>query len=148
MAKCETCHLENQKAATTTPSSNHLANKFPVTCGSCHKSFTSWGPGTAMPHAVVGGTTSKCDTCHLDDFMKATTPFDHAANKVVPSSCNMCHTDFTTWLKFQHPSNCYNGTTRRGHEGATCAQCHTVPTDYSKYSCTACHQNEGNNCDD
>jgi len=148
-AKCETCHLDNQKAATKTPSSNHLANNFPITCGSCHKSVTAWGPATAMPHQVVGGSTAKCETCHLDDFTAGTTPFNHTAQKVSANTCNMCHTDVTTWTKFVHnPSSCFNGSTLRGHQGATCAQCHTVASDYSKSSCTACHQDRGTNCND
>jgi hypothetical protein len=146
-AKCETCHLGDASKATTTPASMHVANKFPTTCGSCHTSFTAWGPGTAMQHQAVGGTAAKCETCHLADFNAATTPFNHAAQKVAASACNTCHTDFTTWTKFVHnPSNCYNGTTLRGHQGATCAQCHTVAGDYSQSSCTACHSNRGTSC--
>ena len=134
--------------AVTTPASLHVTNKFPNTCESCHKSFTSWGPGTAMDHMPVGGTAAKCETCHLDDFNAGTTPFNHVTQKVSASTCNMCHKDFTTWTKFVHSSNCFNGSTLRGHQGATCAQCHTVANDFSQSSCTACHSNRWTNCND
>ena len=146
---CIGCHKADLDNANVTPSSRHVDNKFPTTCESCHKSFTSWGPGTAMNHTIVGGTGSKCETCHIDDFSGAAkTPFDHAAQKVSANTCNMCHTDFTTWLKFNHSSNCFNGSSLRGHQGATCTQCHTDSSDYSKSSCTACHSNRGTNCND
>jgi hypothetical protein len=144
---CIGCHQAALAMAVTTPASMHVANRFPTTCESCHTSFTAWGPGTAMQHQAVGGTAAKCETCHLADFNAATTPFNHAAQKVAASACNTCHTDFTSWTKFVHnPSNCYNGTTLRGHQGATCVQCHTVAGDYSQSSCTACHSNRGTNC--
>jgi len=147
-SKCETCHTGNLSKAVTSPASMHVANMFPTACATCHTSFTAWGPKTPMQHAAVGGTKSKCETCHLSTFMTATTPFNHITQKVSASVCNTCHTDFTTWNKFVHNNNCYNGTTLRGHQGATCAQCHTVPTDYKQSSCTACHQNRGTNCND
>lgn len=145
-SKCETCHTGDLSKATTSPASMHVANNFPTACATCHTSFTAWGPQTPMQHTAVGGAKSMCDTCHMADFAKGTTPFNHVAQKVSANACNTCHTDFTTWNKFVHNNNCYNGTTLRGHQGATCAQCHTVSTDYTKSSCTACHSNRGTNC--
>ncbi len=145
-SKCETCHTGDLSKATTSPASMHVANKFPTACSTCHTSFTAWGPQTAMQHTAVGGTKSTCETCHMGDFTKGTTPFNHVAQNVSANVCNTCHTDFTTWNKFVHSNGCYNGTTLRGHQGATCAQCHTVTTDYTKSSCTACHSNRGTNC--
>lgn len=101
-----------------------------------------------MPHDAIGGMNSKCESCHLTDFNKGTTPFNHLAEKAVASACKVCHTNTTTWKSFQHNNNCFNAATLRGHEGAKCAQCHTVPTDYTKSSCTACHSNRGTNCND
>ncbi len=147
-SKCETCHTGNLSKATTSPASMHVANKFPTACASCHTSFTAWGPQTPMQHTAVGGTKATCETCHMAEFTAGTTPFNHVAQKVSAAACNTCHTDFTTWNKFVHNNNCYNGNTLRGHQGATCAQCHTVATDYTKSSCTACHSNRGTNCND
>jgi hypothetical protein len=145
---CIGCHQDKLALAVTTPASKHLANAFPSTCEKCHTSFLAWGPMTTMQHAAVGGTTAKCETCHLANFTASVTPFDHVKQGVSASSCNTCHTDFTTWMKFLHPSNCFNGTTGRSHQGAKCAQCHAAAPDYKQSSCTACHRNRGTNCND
>jgi hypothetical protein len=146
MPNCIGCHRDKLTAAVTTPASKHTANMFPTNCEACHKSFTAWGPMTVMQHDAVGGATAKCETCHLGDFTAATTPFDHAGQKVTASTCNTCHKNFTTWMQFVHSSNCYNGTTGKSHHNAKCAQCHADPTNYKTSSCTACHSNRGTNC--
>jgi hypothetical protein len=148
MPNCIGCHRDKLALAVTTPASRHTDNNFPPTCESCHASFTAWGPGTPMRHQAVGNTTARCESCHLTTFTAAVSPFDHVKQGVTASNCNTCHTDFTTWLKFFHPSNCFNGATGRGHQGARCAQCHTVAGNYKQSSCTACHSNRGTNCND
>jgi uncharacterized paraquat-inducible protein A len=98
-----------------------------------------------MNHQIVGAAMAKCQTCHLANFMAATSPFNHLAQKVSADSCNSCHNTFASWNMFVHSSNCYDGATGRSHQRATCAQCHTTP-DYKQSSCTACHSNRGTNC--
>jgi hypothetical protein len=145
---CIGCHQDKLALAVTTPASRHTDNKFPTSCESCHTSFTSWGPGTVMQHKVVGNTAARCESCHLATFTAAVAPFNHVTNGVTASNCNTCHTDFATWTKFTHPSNCFNGATGKSHHNATCAQCHTAPANYKQSSCTACHSNRGTNCND
>jgi hypothetical protein len=145
---CIACHKADLVRAVTSPASRHTDNAFPGTCESCHTSFKAWGPGTIMQHKAVGNTAASCETCHLATFTAAVSPFNHAVNGVTATGCNACHTDFTTWNKFFHPSNCFNGATGRGHQGARCAQCHTVTGDYKQSSCTACHGNRGKSCND
>ena len=119
---------------------------FPTTCQSCH-STTLWGPGTTMNHSVVGGTGAQCQNCHMANFNAAVSPINHTAQGFNAASCRTCHANFTSWSIFIHtPSSCYNGSTRRSHENATCAQCHPGGSYGTKATCRACHSNRTGGC--
>jgi hypothetical protein len=141
---CWTCHQSDYAAAKTTPASSHTANTFPQTCADCHTFSATpppWGPGTAMNHtaASVGGASATCQKCHLGDYNGATTPVNHASSGIPSSSCNTCHTTFTSWTGFTHsPSTCFNSSSDSAHHNAKCSQCHSGGV-YTTYTCTACH---------
>ncbi len=141
---CYTCHAADYAAANTSLASKHAANSFPTTCANCHNT-TAWGPGTAMQHAFASGT---CESCHTGDFNAATSPINHTGQGIFASACSTCHTGYATWTGFTHtPSNCNSAPGTGSHHNAKCIQCHSTPV-YTTATCTACHRNRGNNCDD
>ncbi|MBI2408954.1 MAG: hypothetical protein HYV19_11685 [Gemmatimonadetes bacterium] len=154
---CAGCH-QARFDATTTP--NHRSAAFPTTCEVCH-STTAWIPGT-FNHAntlfpLTGAhTTQSCASCHGDGVYRgkstlcvschqarydATTNPNHRA-AMFPTACASCHTTLRwTGATFNHDGSyfpIYSGK----HKGrwSTCADCHTVSTNFSVFSCFSCHR--------
>ena len=154
---CASCHLARYTAATTPP---HASSGFPTTCEVCHGT-TAWTPATfnhqttrfpltgahgplacAACHGdgVYRGKPMACVSCHQATYNATTNPNHKAAN--FPTLCESCHTT-TKWLgaTFNHDGSffpIYSGV----HKGrwSTCADCHTVSTNYASFSCFSCHQ--------
>jgi hypothetical protein len=154
---CVGCH-QAKYDATTSP--GHKAAAFPTTCEVCH-STTAWVP-SSFSHAttrfpltgahttlacaachgdgVYRGKVMTCVGCHLTRYNATTNPNHKAAN--FPTACESCHTT-STWLgaKFNHDGSyfpIYSG--KHLGKWSTCADCHTVSTNYASFSCFSCHR--------
>ena len=97
---------------------------------------------------TAGYPTTDCYGCHQSYYTNAQTYSATAPNHVAanyPTTCIACHTTYVTtaWLgavfnhtffQLPHPPR---GT------AAVCSDCHVVSTDYSQFSCIACHTTPG-----
>ena len=154
---CLSCH-RRQLQVTKEP--DHVAAGFSIDCGSCHTP-TLWNRavfdhfGTGFPltgahrtaacsacHAdgVYAGKPTTCVSCHLTDYQSTTNPNHPTAG--FPTDCAGCHTT-NGWdgATFDHDAlffPIYSG----AHRGrwASCATCHTNPTNYSVFTCLTCHE--------
>ena len=152
-AACVTCHLNDYNNAKSPV--DHISAGFPTTCELCHDTvlwtdgkfdhnttiFPLTGSHTVPPrqcadcHVNNNYTTlpTGCYGCHKADYTATTNP-NHAAAGF-PTTCQTCHdtkvwTDATfnhTWFPTPH------------HGISNCTDCHTNSTDYSAFTCTACH---------
>ena len=150
---CEDCHINNVFIGTPSDCySCHKTNdahkgRFGTNCGACH-STSGWLPAT-FDHNLSGfpltgahvnlactqchsggvftGLSTECVACHAE-------PSIHAG--MFGTNCAQCH-NTSTWAgaTFNHPDGCDGPCLY--HEGATCADCHTV--NYSSATCTKCH---------
>lgn len=132
---CVSCHLARYQSAP-----NHVAKSYPQTCASCH-SQASW-LGAVFNHAAAGGGTN-CSTCHHANFTSASTPVNHVAQGIIESACSQCHSNSSpVWdpASFVHSApNCYNSSTHRAHQNATCVKCHPGSYVKSTSACQSCH---------
>jgi hypothetical protein len=140
---CRRCHQADYDRARPTLTSDHAANGFPTTCGSCHAT-TSWGPGTAMRHELV--SSKPCAACHQSRYAAAapTLSARHQANGF-PTTCQNCHntTAFGPGTAMRHEFV--------GGASAACQTCHmddyggaVSPVNHAAQaipasSCRACH---------
>jgi hypothetical protein len=153
---CASCHQARYDASVNPP---HKAAGFPTTCETCHGT-AAWVPST-FSHSntrfpltgahtslacsachgdgVYHGKTMLCVGCHQAKYDATTNPNHKAAS--FPTNCESCHTT-TTWLgaTFNHDASffpIYSG----HHQGkwSSCADCHTVSTNYGVFSCFSCH---------
>ena len=129
---CTMCHTTVTWAGATF---DHAGTRFPLTgahiplaCSQCH------GDG------VYAGKSTTCVSCHQSAYDATTNPLHAAAS--FPLDCTSCHTT-TTWTgaRFAAHDASYFPIYSGAHRGrwTTCAQCHTVTTDYAQFSCLACH---------
>ena len=155
---CSACHMSDYDS-TTDP--NHAASGFSTDCAACHDE-TNWGNAnfdhnnTAFPlhgahqtaaciqcHAnSYAGTPTACSACHMADYNATSNP-NHAAAQF-PTDCASCHTE-SSWTPSTFNHNQYFPLNSGPHSDVwnTCATCHTNPNDYSVFSCTNCHNNQG-----
>lgn len=154
---CASCHLARYTAATTPP---HVASGFPTTCEVCHGKV-AWTPATFNHQAtrfpltgshatrpcaachgdgVYRGKPTTCTSCHQAQYNATTNPNHKAAN--FPVVCESCHST-TRWTgaTFNHDGTFFPIYTGK-HKGrwSTCADCHTVSTNYASFSCLSCHR--------
>lgn len=166
---CDGCHHADY-VATTNPS--HTAAKFAVTCADCHQIVAGWTGATyanhpSTPLAMTGQhalslrqctdchTTSTyasvattCDGCHHTTFVGVTDPNHLAAGMgaFAAANCANCHSPTkTAWTSptWTHMTIVKPQSVRLPHQGASCADCHQVSTDYTVKSCakSGCHRN-------
>ena len=150
---CYSCHRSDYEA-TTNP--NHVASGFPTTCTSCHTT-NAWEPAT-FDHAATGfaltgahglvactschvggqytGTPSDCYACHRSDYDATTNPSHAAAN--FGTGCATCHTT-NAWQPANFDHQQFFRISSGPHVVATCASCHTNPSNYSSFDCLQCH---------
>ena len=126
---CLDCHDESAWIPSTYDHSFYPLNgaHAPLDCNSCHS-------GGYM------GTPNTCIGCHQADFDGAMNP-DHASAGF-PTDCLDCHNeDAWTPSTFDH-DNMYFPIYSGKHEGEwnLCVDCHTVPSDFSVFSCIDCHE--------
>ncbi|HPF69941.1 MAG TPA: hypothetical protein PLQ13_04645 [Candidatus Krumholzibacteria bacterium] len=159
---CVACH---QQEYDNTNDPNHAQAQFPTDCRICHNT-TSWEGAsfnhnsTAFPltgahvpldctqchSAGYTGTPTACVACHQQDYDGTNDPNHAAAN--FPTQCATCHTTNawspSTW---DHDTRfpIYSGKHR--DKWNTCADCHTVPTNYAAFECIFCHEHNRTDTD-
>jgi hypothetical protein len=163
---CNSCHTDNYKA---TINPNHSSIGISTECDDCHTTNLGWEPASFPTHneyyALNGAhakisndcilchegnyntTKNTCYACHTADYNATKDPAHLAAQ--FPKECAECHTE-TAWepSTFNHDSQyfpIYSGK-HRG-EWNKCVECHTVPTNYSVFSCTNCHEHNKTDMD-
>jgi hypothetical protein len=135
-ANCQQCHNEagwryvnvmNAHAGSRLPD---LGAHFALRCDDCHRQT-----GDQMFH----GALQRCLGCHQTTYAATTNPSHVTLG--FPPSCEQCH-QMATWnfaLYNQHDAifGIYSG----AHAGAwqSCASCHPVQADYTKFVCITCH---------
>ncbi|HSB54394.1 MAG TPA: hypothetical protein VLD58_08560, partial [Gemmatimonadales bacterium] len=155
---CVSCHLPDYNGAADP---NHKTAQFPTTCVPCH-STTAWQPASFDHNAssfpltgshkavacadchsdgVYNGKPTTCQSCHLGDFNRATSP--NHAQLGWPQTCITCHAGSTNTVAWDSgvtlPSQ-YHTMFSVNHEGARgdCTQCH-LTTNYSQSTCSTHH---------
>jgi hypothetical protein len=164
--ECINCHSADYYA-TTNP--NHTALGYSTNCYECHSiSSLEWKANTythdffplvqghSIPRcndchgeAPYQKVSSDCWDCHEADYNQTTSP--NHAEAVFSSDCASCHSLSPGWTpaKFtKHDAEnfpIYSGK----HKGAwsSCSKCHTNESDYSSFSCTACHEHSKSRMD-
>lgn len=164
---CNDCH-ESDFNQSTNP--NHIQVGFSTECQECHTTDPGWSPATfvnhndyfvlAGAHATIASdcnachegnyenTPNTCIGCHQVDYDQTTDP-PHASAQF-STDCTICHTEFA-WepSTFDHDGQyfpIYSG--KHQGEWNTCIECHTVPSDYSLFSCIDCHEHNKPDMDD
>jgi hypothetical protein len=167
LTDCYSCHFQSFQNPKPTAASNHVANHFSTTgaaCVGCHPAAAGVLTGTplsaslwvtTMNHAVVGGTSAACQTCHMTDYANATTPIDHDMKNggkfALPTACGNCHSYQSAWatsLIVPHPSGrCSSvpgSSTPWTHQNVTsCSDCHNSVVSMTQadglFECGNCH---------
>jgi mono/diheme cytochrome c family protein len=166
---CFSCHQADYASTTTI---DHVASGFSTDCSSCHNTI-AFGGGIVYDHVAVSGgfrllgahdlipcaachvlpefvplfpgvSDQDCYGCHQPDYER-----EHPA-VVFPTTCQDCHT-VDTWEGAGFPGHdalfpIFSGP----HNGrwSGCSDCHTVPSDYSSFSCLNCHEHSQPAMDD
>ncbi|HTT23478.1 MAG TPA: hypothetical protein VMG82_31410 [Candidatus Sulfotelmatobacter sp.] len=139
---CELCHDTNNWTDSTF---NHNNTAFPLTgshtvpprvCSDCHTN----GNYTTLPTACVG--------CHQTDYNNTSNPAHSSPQNsiIFTTACQNCH-DTSGWTPasgFTH-SKYTRFPVNHGNAGGQCTTCHLVSSDYTQFTCTACHEHGGNN---
>ncbi len=103
-----------------------------LACTKCHDAAT-WAPLFAPQ------SNTDCIACH-----RATYQAQHGATPGWPTTCLTCHTTSTfTGATFDHDGRffpIFSGTHAGRWTATGCQTCHIEPTDYTVFSCFACHE--------
>ncbi|MBK8548036.1 MAG: hypothetical protein IPL63_11885 [Saprospiraceae bacterium] len=161
---CVDCHMMDY---TQSLNPDHKKIGLPADCKQCHSTEPGWSPARFDEHdqyyplngahklikedCIVchqgnyNATPNTCYGCHTTDYKDAQDP-DHELYNF-STDCAMCHSE-NAWQPstFNHDVAhfpIYSGK----HNGVwnNCAECHTVPGDLTKFSCTNCHINPETN---
>ncbi|MFM1879132.1 MAG: hypothetical protein RLZZ241_1998 [Bacteroidota bacterium] len=154
--ECVSCH-QNDYNQTSDP--NHQQAGFSTDCASCHTTAVGWKPAgidhdffpLTLGHDIGDCTqchttgnyadaSPECVSCHQNDYNQTSDPNHQAAN--FPLDCASCHSTNPDWkpVDWDHDGQyfpIYSGE-HRGEWNA-CTDCHTNASDYSVFSCFACH---------
>ncbi|MFC0875139.1 hypothetical protein ACE01N_01025 [Saccharicrinis sp. FJH2] len=157
--ECYDCHKE-QFMATTNP--NHVTSGFSTECTDCHTMNATTWTTEGFDHSFFPlteghnlndcslchkdnnytNTSDECYSCHAEDFSGTNNP-SHV-NAGFSQQCEECHTTHPGWspARFEAHDASYFPVYSGTHNGTweSCTECHTVPGDYTQYSCTACHE--------
>jgi hypothetical protein len=160
---CWSCHQSDYQS-TTDP--NHVSGNYPQDCTVCHNT-SDWGEAnfdhniTQFPltgahtsatcqschQSGYTGTSTDCYACHTTDYNNTANPNHIAAN--FPTTCVDCHST-AAWAPatFDH-DNQYFPIYSEKHAGKwnQCSECHTVPNNYSSFSCIDCHDHNRTDTD-
>jgi hypothetical protein len=162
------CHTSDWNSTQTLGGTvpNHVSANFPTSmCASCHDTV-NWADGkfdhSTTGWALTGGhivptaggvqactdchvsnnysltaANTVCYGCHLAEWNSTQTLGGSVPNHITagyPTTCDTCHTT-TTWLGATFNHTWFT----LPHNGAVCADCHQVSTDYSQFTCINCH---------
>lgn len=157
---CYACHQQDFE---TSANPNHVALGIPNDCTMCHTTDLGWAPATFPihnnyhalngAHALIANdcatchngnynkTPNTCAACHAPDYNATSNP-NHVAARF-STDCVSCHSE-TAWVPatFDHDAQffpIYSG--KHKGEWASCADCHTNPSNYAEFTCTTCHTN-------
>lgn len=152
---------------------DHVASGFPTDCVSCHNTI-AFGAGVQFEHAVASGGFETlgahdripCASCHtLPDFGPLFPVMDDQdcigchqlefdqqhLGSGFPTTCLTCHT-VETWAGGTFEDHdplffpIFSGPHRDKWTG--CIDCHSVPADYSSFTCLNCHEHRQSAMDD
>jgi hypothetical protein len=164
---CNSCHTKNYNESVNP---NHSSIGISTECEDCHNTNPGWEPASFPTHndyyalngahAKIGSdcflchegnyntTKNTCYECHTADYNATKDPAHVTAQ--FPKECAECHTE-NAWepSTFDHDNQyfpIYSGE-HRG-EWNSCTDCHTVPTNYSVFSCTNCHEHNKTDMDE
>jgi hypothetical protein len=158
---CEGCHLPAYNASVNP---NHVALAIPTDCDMCHTTSPEWMPATFPihnnywplngAHAAIANdcaachngnytnTPTTCYGCHASNYNSSNNP--NHASAGFPTDCTLCHNE-TAWepSTFDH-DNMYFPIYSGKHKDvwSTCTECHTVPNNFSSFSCINCHEHD------
>jgi hypothetical protein len=163
---CIGCHLTDWNSTQTLGGNvpNHVTTGFPqAQCATCHDtvawvdgkfdhSTTGWAltgahltTACALCHVNSNYTLTSANTacygCHLADWNSTQTLGGSVPNHVsagYPTTCDTCHTT-TAWTGATFNHTWFPVP----HHGSVCADCHQVSTDYTNFTCIACHTQSG-----
>ncbi len=163
--QCSGCHQTDYNNVVTP---KHTQPSFSLDCTVCHTT-TAWKPSTfnhsnthftltgvhvttpcASCHinGVYAGTPTTCVGCHQQNYNSTTNP-NHAAAGF-PTDCQTCHST-TAWSPSTWDHTTYfpigAGSSHPPGRWTTCADCHTVPSNYKVFSCVTCHEHSQGNTD-
>lgn len=152
------CHLQDYTNATNP----RHGTGFSTDCASCHTT-TAWQPATfdhskasypltgahltaqcaaCHKNGIYTGTPNTCgnSACHLTQYNATASPSHIAA--AFPLDCQVCHTT-TAWKPSTWNHDPYfpisAGSKHPPGRWNVCTDCHTVPTNYTSFSCINCH---------
>jgi len=156
---CSACH---QPDFDQSLNPNHTTLGLPTDCVMCHTTDPDWNPAQFPihndfyalngAHALIANdcaachngdynnTPNTCFGCHQADFEQTTDP-NHVEAQF-STDCASCHTE-NAWspASFDHDNQyfpIYSG--EHAGEWSACVDCHTVPGDFTQFTCVTCHQ--------
>lgn len=160
---CIACHADDYVG-------KHGGSSTPETCLECHSGPTWIGgdfdhPAVANGFELLGAHASlSCTACHeadgtpkypgvADDECIACHQSDYDAQHAdsgYPTSCLTCHTrDAWTGADFDHDAQYFPiFTGRHSAQWGGCPTCHIDASDFTDFSCFACHPHEQQRMDD
>lgn len=164
---CSDCHQSSYNNSTN-PS--HTALALSTECGTCHSTEAGWKPALFPihnnfyellgAHALISAdcfschngnynsTPSVCFGCHAAEYNSTLNPVHSTAG--FNTECSTCHSQ-DAWVPstFDH-DNQYFPIYSGKHSGVwtLCRDCHTVPSDFSVFSCIDCHEHNRTETDD
>ncbi|MEE4286895.1 MAG: hypothetical protein V2I31_12135 [Mariniphaga sp.] len=158
-SSCSSCHISSYNESVNP---NHLSLAVSTNCDECHTENPGWEPASfpnhndyyvlSGAHATVSNncflchegnytnTPNSCFGCHSSEYNGTTDPNHSVAQ--FPTDCVSCHSE-SAWTPstFNHDGQyfpIYSG--KHSGEWNSCADCHTQATNYSVFSCIACHE--------
>jgi hypothetical protein len=145
---CESCHQPHGwDEARRQMADLHAATLFPLTgahaavdCAGCHR---------GAPPLEFAATPTDCFACHADDF-RATRDPDHQRSGF-PTTCESCHNTIDWEMAdFRAHDTLFFPIFSGPHAGewGACSDCHTTPSDFSRFSCLNCHAHRRGEMDD
>ncbi|MDP3463575.1 MAG: hypothetical protein Q8S18_12355 [Bacteroidales bacterium] len=156
---CNSCHLPDFNAAVNP---NHTQLGLSEDCALCHSTNFDWEPANFVQHndyyelkgahQLIAGncfdchqgnyvnSPNTCFGCHSEEYNQTTNPPHQAAQ--FSTSCELCHgEDVWSPATFDHDQQyfpIYSG--NHANEWQNCVECHTIPDNYSVFSCIDCHE--------
>lgn len=164
--ECYDCHRADYQAATNP---NHVQSGISTNCFECHKIDAFEWSASGINHDFFPLTkgheiencadchtsgislpiSPNCYDCHQKDYNSAVNPSHQ--NSGFSTNCTECHTTDPDWkpAEFKQHDTQYFPVYSGSHKGEwnSCADCHTQPENYNKFSCIDCHEHNKTDMD-